>query len=287
MVSTINIPPRLTLDSPLTPAELELLELAIKALENPGFAARLTDVLGAPIAGGFKLLPMGWSRGVQSASERALSFAFGCALKTMGEEKRPSSNVTHKVAVGLSGGVGGVFGFAALPVELPFSTLMMMRSIADIARSEGMDIRLAETKLDCLQVFALGGKVEGIDHRQSAYWAVRFGLCQLLREAASSVSGKALSREAASVTSRLVGSIAARFGAVVSEEVAAKMVPVVGALSGAAINVLFIDHFQNIARAHFLVRRLETKYGLEVVQAAYQWLMDLKATVSNLNSKPK
>ena len=192
----------------------------------------------------------------------------------MGGKKQKSSNLKHKWAAGISGGVGGVFGLASLPVELPFSTLLMLRSIADIARSEGMDIRLAETKLDCLQVFALGGKVDGIDHRQSAYWAVRFGLGQLLKEAAATATGKALSREAASVTSRLVSSIAARFGAVVSEEVAAKMIPVVGAVSGAVINILFIDHFQTIARAHFLVRRLEMQHGPEAVQLAYRWLMD-------------
>ena len=60
--------------------------------------------------------------------------------------------------VGTSGGIGGVFGLAALPIELPVSTAIMLRSIADIARSEGHDISQVKTKLECLEVFALGGK---------------------------------------------------------------------------------------------------------------------------------
>jgi hypothetical protein len=45
---------------------------------------------------------------------------------------------------------------------------------------------------------------------------------------------------------------------------------VIGALGGAAVNYAFIDHFQSVARGHFTVRRLERKYGKEVVFAAYE-----------------
>jgi hypothetical protein len=56
---------------------------------------------------------------------------------------------------------------------------------------------------------------------------------------------------------------------VVSEQVAAKAVPVVGAAGGALINVLFMGHFQEMARGHFIVKRLEKKYGEEPVRSAY------------------
>jgi hypothetical protein len=36
------------------------------------------------------------------------------------------------------------------------------------------------------------------------------------------------------------------------------------------INSIFIDHFQDMARGHFIVRRLEKKYGEELVQLAYK-----------------
>ena len=56
------------------------------------------------------------------------------------------------------GSAGGAFGLAALPFELPVSTIIMLRSIADIARSEGEDLSDPDTALSCVQVFALGGR---------------------------------------------------------------------------------------------------------------------------------
>ena len=50
--------------------------------------------------------------------------------------------------------------------------------------------------------------------------------------------------------------------------------PVVGALGGAAVNVVFMNYFQELARGHFAVRRLERLYGAEVVQREYERLAD-------------
>jgi hypothetical protein len=46
-------------------------------------------------------------------------------------------------------------------------------------------------------------------------------------------------------------------------------VRVSGAAGGAAVNALFINHYQDTAWAHFTVRRLERSHGPEVVRAAY------------------
>jgi hypothetical protein len=43
-------------------------------------------------------------------------------------------------------------------------------------------------------------------------------------------------------------------------------------LGGAAVNYAFIEHFQDVARAHFAVRRLERVYGRDVVQKEYERL---------------
>jgi hypothetical protein len=45
---------------------------------------------------------------------------------------------------------------------------------------------------------------------------------------------------------------------------------VIGALGGAAVNYAFIDHFQEMARAHFTVRRLERRYGKEAIRNEYE-----------------
>jgi hypothetical protein len=75
----------------------------------------------------------------------------GCA------ERLAASSYLHKALAATSGAVGGSFGLAALPIELPISTVIMLRSIGDIARADGEDLRDPDTALNCLQVFALGG----------------------------------------------------------------------------------------------------------------------------------
>jgi hypothetical protein len=70
----------------------------------------------------------------------------------------------------------------------------------------------------------------------------------------------------------LIAQVASRFGVVVTQKLAAQAVPVIGALGGAAVNYAFIDHFQEIARAHFTVRRLERSYGKVAVREVYERL---------------
>ena len=86
-------------------------------------------------------------------------------------------------------------------------------------------------------------------------------------------------REGAPAVVRFLAQIASRFGIVVSEKVTAQAVAVVGALGGAAVNLAFVEHFQDLARGHFTVRRLEHVYGVAAVRAEYDRLKsDLAAT---------
>ena len=115
--------------------------------------------VGTPIEKGFALLPKQWNTVVNDATRKAIETALKVALWTLdkGEAKSGSpSNWWHKLAAGASGAAGGALGLAALSVELPVSTTIMLRSIADIARSEGENLKLADAQLECVQVLALG-----------------------------------------------------------------------------------------------------------------------------------
>jgi hypothetical protein len=46
-------------------------------------------------------------------------------------------------------------------------------------------------------------------------------------------------------------------------------VPVVGAIGGASLNLIFVEHFQEMAEAHFDVRRLERRSGEQAIEQAY------------------
>ncbi|MGC7931746.1 hypothetical protein ACP3VS_24590, partial [Lysinibacillus sp. VIII_CA] len=59
------------------------------------------------------------------------------------------------------------------------------------------------------------------------------------------------------------------FGLVVSDKVAAGAVPILGAVGGATVNVIFMDHFQRIAQGHFTLRRLERAYGSAEIRQRY------------------
>ena len=50
------------------------------------------------------------------------------------------------------------------------------------------------------------------------------------------------------------------------------MIPGIGAFFGASINMLFIDHFQDMAEGHFIVRKLERKYGSDEIKKLYDSL---------------
>ena len=114
----------------------------------------------------------------------------------------------------------------ALPIELPISTVIMLRSIGDIPRAEGEALRDPETALSCLQGFALGGLKGDADTANSRYFAVRGLLAKSVAEAARFTVDRGVVAEGGPMPVRR-------------------------------------------ARAHFVVRRLERRYGKDAVREAY------------------
>lgn len=257
----------------LSDEDIEALRCAKNALENPGLAAKIANLLGLPIEAALKSLPTKWSAVIHRATERSLMAALKTALATVdGRGASPAQNIFHRVVVGATGAVGGVFGLPALAIELPVSTIVMLRSIADIARSGGENLGTTEAKLACLEVFALGGRVSSDDASESAYFAVRAALAKAVEEAAMHFTARGGVRSGAPVVARLIAQVANRFGVNVTQKAAAQAVPVIGAVGGAAVNVLFIKHFQDMALGHFTVRRLERRYGSDLVRSTYAQL---------------
>ena len=255
----------------LKKSDLNDLKKAKKILENPGIAAKITNLIGTPIEKGFELLPDNWNIKIGEVTQTALTKAVHAAIFTMkdspGEE---TSNIWHKLAVATTGGIGGFFGLPAMSIELPISTTIILRSIADIARSEEENIYSDETKIACIEVFALGGPTSSDDASESGYFTVRAALAQSVTKAAKYIAEKGLAEEGAPALVRLIIRIAERFSLQVTEKAAAQAIPAIGAAGGAIINTIFIDHFQDMARGHFIVRRLERKYGSEIVEETYK-----------------
>jgi hypothetical protein len=267
-MSTIEVMP-----AGLTRKETEDLKRAIACLEGSSFAQRLTDVIGRPVAALSSGLPVSARRVVAYASEMALTGALRLALRTIDLRRsaKPSANRAHKFAAAASGALGGAFGLAALPVELPLSTTILLRSIAEIAREEGEDLSAPQASLACIEVFALGGKQDEETTFESGYFAVRAALAKSVTDGARFVASQGIG-QSAPLAARFISQIAARFGVVVSEKLAAQSAPVIGAIGGAAVNAAFAEHFQTLARGHFILRRLEREHGASLVAFEYQRL---------------
>ena len=257
----------------MTQDDIDRLKYAKELLENPGLVAKLTNIIGMPFEKASAYLPAKWTGTIQTITQKSLTHALDAAIRTIDHnDNKLASNTLHKFLVAASGGIGGAFGLPALAIELPATTVIMFRSIADIARSEGEDVHMIETKLACLEVFALGGGSEKDNAAESGYYAVKALLAKQVSEAAKYIVEKGIVEEGAPVLIRLIATIASRFGATVTQKAAASAVPVIGAAGGALINSIFMDHFQNMARGHFIMRSLERKYGAELMKGKYEVL---------------
>ncbi|WP_206954398.1 EcsC family protein [Trinickia acidisoli] len=274
----------------LPPDDLATLAAAKRTLETQPLAMKLAGAVGTPIERLFARLPAGAHDTIADATRRALDKSLQAAVATLGaptltahENSASPSHLPnvkpikpvkprdwlHKAAVATTGAAGGAFGLLALPAELPVTTTLMFRSICDIARSEGEDLRDAEARLQCLAVFGMGSHAQDED-ADFGYFIARGALAQAISKASSELASKGVAAHGAPALVRLMNVIAARFSAQVSEQVAAKSIPAIGAVLGAIVNTVFIDHFQQTAHGHFTVRRLERRYGSAAVQAAYR-----------------
>ncbi|MEO6693904.1 MAG: EcsC family protein [Ignavibacteria bacterium] len=256
----------------ITNQELDQLKEAKKLLEHPAFLMELSNIIGKPIEKVYSLLPVKFQEGAGSLAKKVLLKSLNILVSKMNNNNSKSNNLFHKMLVTGTGSAGGFFGLPALAIELPITTAIMLRSIADIARSKGFDINDSETKLACLEVFALGGNSKRDDLSDNAYYLTRAALAQTLKEANKYILHKGIIKESAPAVMGFISKVASRFGIIISEGAAAKSIPIIGAASGGAINYVFMNHFQKMAQGHFTVKQLENKYGQEKIENLYRSL---------------
>jgi len=261
---------------------------AVSELERISLPVRLCAILGRRTGAFGSVLPASFTHVVSRAADAAMRGCLDLALRSLAGKSVTDRRRLHRNLAGLAGAAGGAFGFSSLPVELPITTTIMLRGIADIGRSEGEDFSNPRAALACLEVFALGGSA-GSNHSHAAeagaaihtdfnegavfgtgYFALRAMLARSVSEAANYLAARGASREIAPALVRFVTQVSGHFGAAVSQKLLAQSVPIIGAAGGAAINYAFANHFETVAHGHFTVRRLERRYGAPLVQAEYE-----------------
>jgi hypothetical protein len=265
----------------MSPAHAAELREAKAILQHPSLVIRLSSMVGTRVENLTKSLgkrlPEELSEAISRSSNKAIEKAFQAALRTMqdGQFSAPRNRL-HKAAVITTGGLAGFLGLQALLVELPITTLIMFRSIADIARANGESLSSPDTQLNCLTVFALGSPRSDTDEgAETSYYGVRYALSRITSDALQYVTAHGTTAKSAPAMIRFISAIASRFGVVVSQKAAAQAVPAIGAIGGALTNAVFMSHFQDMARAHFTIRRLERIYGKDTVETLYAALTDV------------
>lgn len=255
--------------------DLADLERAKALLEKDSAAVKLAAVFGEFAERIVQCFPRSYRRYIEDACLVGLEKSWDFSATTMSAPGFPSDpEDRHRQYAILSGAIGGV-GITTLFAELPVTTVIMMRAIADIAKSEGEDFRQFETRIACLQVFALGGggnSVEPVDETiryTTEYYASRNLLEQPLNESTRYIAKKGAAGMGAPFAVQIVAKIVARYQTWLAARTAAAAVPLAGAAMGAGINIVYLNYLQEKARGHFIVRRLERKYGADIVEQEY------------------
>jgi len=257
---------------PLSAGSLSALEHALLDVEGGrGMLVRLADLMGGAVGQvtrlgmrGLGLAPQLQSK-LHGLAESAVARAFDVAILGLrrpvlvevsgaGSDRpaaRPWTEHVTQAAVAASGAVGGFAGLAGLIPDISFTTLTIMREIARIAREEGEDLSTAEGRRACLEVFAFRSFDAGDEQSELGYFSAR-----------------AVLRGRPVVL--LVSEVASHYGLALSRKISAQMMPVAGALCGASLNAAFLAHYRALARAHFMIRRLERNHGDQEVREAVE-----------------
>ncbi|MBX3016422.1 MAG: EcsC family protein [Bdellovibrionaceae bacterium] len=264
----------------LSAIESKTLDEAAVFFQDPGLVIQGLNFIGHPIEALQKKLPPKAQGMIQKASEAAIRKALGVALTTLPKETGPltterarTSDWLHRGLATVTGAAGGAFGLAAIPVELPMTTVLLLRGIADQARLAGLDLRDPEIQLECIMVFAMGSPSEKDDALNSSYFASRLAFSQLIQQAGAAAVGlsakdllTALDKGSMPVLVRLIAKVAETFQIRITQKAVSEAIPVIGAVGGGALNYAFAQYFVTAGKFHFAIRAMEKKYGTQAVQ---------------------
>ena len=271
--------------NPITPEDLEALKQAKSNMLNISWAMRNVNKIGDTVETGMTFVPEKIVVKIQSLTQKALLKIIKANLLTIQKNKtfKKPSKVTYKSIVTGSGALSGFFGAttgfgtAIFASELTITIKFLMRTIMDIARSEGEDIYTLEGQMACLEVFALGGDSKDDDGLETSYYTTRIAINSALNNVSAAglkvgleTLVKGASTLGSGALSNFVSKIATRLSLLISEKFLAQALPIVGAIGGGSLNYVFVDHFQKMATAHFTIKRLERNYSEGIVKLAYE-----------------
>lgn len=231
------------LAAPLLDHEIEALARDLRRANGPLMS--LINRFGGGVEKQLALLPAGLRTELERVTVAALMAAHGVA--GMGGEAQGRGTMLAALASGAAGGAGGIVTSLA---ELPVTITVILRAIRAEAVNAGFDPEEPGIRAACLEVFAAGSPLAADDGVNTSFLSARM-----------TVTGPALQK--------VIATVAPRLAAALGQKLAAQAVPVLGAISGAALNAAFLRHYREVARIRFQLMRLSVQHGAETVLAQF------------------
>lgn len=238
----------------LSDADFEKLVEAAKLYDtSKSSLVSLIASASSMIEKGMRAIPDDWRVAIVDKIRETLDQALNISVAGVENEPgRASSESWYQGLVALTGFAGGAFGLPGIMVEIPFSTGVILRSIADVGRSLGEDIDDPEFRATCIEVFAYGGPLEDDDEADITFLAARVGAIE---------------------AAELLTQVAVKYASAVIPKAALLSVPVTGAVLGAGLNWAYMSFYQSMARVLFMLKPIERANDRSQVRSCFAALV--------------
>lgn len=226
--------------------ETELAQLAARYRRANTPVIRLLNRLGGGIEAQLAALPPGITARIETLTAEALARSYGLAGRA--PDLGPRAPMLAALASGAAGGAGGL---ATSLAELPVTVTLFLSAIRQVAQAHGLDPEADWVKAECLQVFAAGGPLQRDDGVNSAFISARLALT-------------------GATVQNLIATIAPKLAVVLGQKLAAQAVPILGAVTGAALNAAYLAYYRDVAELRFALRKLADRHGVEAVEEGFR-----------------
>ena len=227
--------------TPIASPEVALRALAKRYRGANSVGLQVLNMLGGQAENLLERLPDGVKLRLESVAERALTLSLGAAARSRAvvPDQQSWLNKAMTTALGAAGGSGGLPSALA---EAPITVTVLMRAMLGIAAEYGFDPESDEVAHECLMIFAAAGPLADDDGADIGFLAAR-----------ATLTGAGVGA--------LIARVAPRVATVLGQKLASQTVPVLGAVSGAAVNYAYTSYYQEMAHVRFHLLRLERDTG--------------------------
>ncbi len=204
--------------------------------------------IGGTLETQMALIPAGVRDQIEVITARALNAAFVAA--SAGQHAPDLGPRGQLMAVMATGAAGGIGGLPTALAELPFTITLFLHAIRQSATDAGFDPDIPAIRAACLAVFAAGSPLDGDDGLNTAFLSARLTL-----------TGPAIQR--------VIAAAAPGLAMALGQKLAAQSIPILGAISGAALNAAYMNYYREMADIRFGLMALAQTHGTEPVLAAF------------------